>query len=105
MEFLSDNWKALLFFVVLGIVFLCRRLIQNRAFDSNDMLTLIWLNVGTTLTLIYMLGTIDFVFNNSAILGFKVNDINIIAVAGVLTLTYLAIDRLVKFSKLKRKKP
>lgn len=104
-KILVDDWKPLLYLVVLVVVFVCRRYIQKRTFESDDMLPFIWENVGITLTFIYVLGTIDFVFNQGAILHLTVSDIKVIVVAAVLTLTYLAVSRLTNFSKRKERKP
>ena len=104
MELLTTNLSALFFIILLMVGALYRRKVQKRVLEPKYVVGLIWLSVGVALTLIYTLGSIDFFFNNANMMSFKTNDLKVIALAGSITLSYLAIDRFIAFLKQKGKK-
>ncbi len=70
---------------------------KYRPNDTGNVLNLIGISFVTSLAILYMLGSIDFFFNEAAILDFGVDDLKIAALVGSLIFGYLAFDRFIRF--------
>jgi len=73
------------------------KLKKYRPNDTGNVLNLIGISFVTSLAVLYMLGSIDFFFNEATILSFGVDDLKIAALVGSSIFGYLALDRFVKF--------
>jgi len=73
------------------------KLKKYRPNDTGNVINLIGLSFVSSLAVLYMLGSIDFFFNEAAILHFGVDDLKIAALVGSLIFGYLALDRFVRF--------
>ncbi len=75
-----------------------RYMVKKNKLSERNIATLTALSFGTSLAIIYMLGSIVFCFfNNAGILHFGVDDLKLGALAAYLFLVILAVYRYIKF--------
>jgi len=102
LDFIADNLILLLFAatLIIGFFLTCK----NRSLNANTLLGLVWQSVAFSLTLTYVIGTIDYVFFQSSYFDFSKNDVAVILIPGIICLLILAASVFYKYvSKLSRK--